>query len=540
MSVAVLDFDNLSHDTSDTYLSEGLTEELTSQLGQLERLRVASRTAVRRLRNPSHLSLPDISRALNVAYLVNGSVRRSGQHLRVTVELLRAATGDQVWSNQYDRSEQDLLAIQEAVANAVATAVAGRLLPAERTTLATKPTRSPEAYDAYLRARVLYEAAVPVRQSDAVALLERAVAIDSGFATAWALLSRVQSNMFWFYVDRSNERLERAKAAANRAASLAPNAAETHIALGYIHYWGSRDYGRALQEFSAALVARPNDPEVHAAIANVARRQGSWEQSLSSRTRAIELDPQNRSVIVERGLTFLILRRFDEAEQDFNRELNPPDFLEAQMFAAALALERDGSLQQAEPRVEFLAAHPEDFVGLTFHDPEALLPVWRAAGHHQAAILAASPESTAQGRALHYLVVGQVLGAQGKRAEAAAAADSVRTIVEVLLTQRPLDDGFHAQLSLAYLGLGRCDDAIREAERAVELLPVSADAFTGPQRLQNLAEVDAGCGRADQALDRLTALLSIPSFVTRALLRTDPAYSALRGDPRFARLVAGN
>ena len=539
-SVAVLDFDNLSHDTSDAYLSEGLAEELTSQLGQLERLRVASHTAVRRLRDVSHMPLPDISRALNVAYLVNGSVRRSGPHLRVTVELLRLATGAQVWSSQYDRSEQDLLAVQEAVANAVATAVAGRLLPTERTTLATRPTRSPDAYDAYLRARVLYGAAVPARQPEAVALLERAVAIDSGFATAWALLSRVQSNMFWYYVDRSNERLERAKAAADRAASIAPDAPETHIALGYVHYYGSRDYGRALQEFSAALVARPNAPEVHAAIANIARRQGSWEQSLTSRIRAIELDPQNRPEIVEQGITFLLLRRFDEAEQEFSRALNPPDLLTAQVFAAALAVERDGSLLQAAPRVEFLAAHPEDFVALTFDDPGALLPVWRAAGQHQAAILAASPEPTPQGRALHYLVVGQVLGAQGRRADAAAVYDSVRAIVADLLTQRPLDDGFHAQLSLADMGLGRCDDAIREAERAVELLPVSADALTGPQRLQNLAEVAAGCGRADQAFDRLTYLLSIPSFVTRALLQTDPAYSALRADPRFAQLIAGH
>ncbi len=540
MSVAVLDFDDLSRDTSDTYLSEGLTEELTSQLGQLERLRVASRTAVRRLRDVSHMPLPDISRALNVAYLVNGSVRRSGQHLRVTVELLRAATGAQVWSSQYDRSEQDLLNIQEAVANAVATAVAGRLLPMERTRLTTRPTRSPDAYDAYLRARVLYGEGVPARQPEAVALLERAVAIDSGFATAWALLSWMHSWMFQTYVDRSNERLERAKAAANRAASLAPNAPETHIAFGYIHYWGSRDYGRALQEFSAALVARPNDPEVLAAIANVARRQGSWEQSLASRTRAIELDPQNRPEIVEQGITFLILRRFDEAEQDFNRALNPPDLLLSQVFAAALAVERDGNLQQAAPRLEFLVAHLEDFVDLTFDDPGASLPVWRAAGRHQGAILAASPEPTPQGRALHYLVVGQVLGAQGRHADAAAAYDSVRSIVADLLTHRPLDDGFHAQLSLAYMGLGRCDDAIREAERAVELLPVSADALTGPQRLQNLAEVESGCGRADQALDHLTYLLSIPSFVTRTLLKTDPAYSALRADPRFAQLIASN
>lgn len=540
MSVAVLDFENLSRDTGDTYLSQGLAEELTSQIGQVRRLVVASRAAVRRLHNAAAMPLPEVGRTLNVSYLVNGSVRRSGTRLRVTVELLRAATGAQVWSSQYDRSEDDLLAIQEAVSTAVTTAVAGRLLPIERATLTARPTRSAAAYDAYLRGRVKSDR-LGTRQEllDAVALFERATAIDTSFAFGWASLSLVQTRMFWFYIDRSAERLARARTAADRAAALAPDAPEPHIALGYYYYWGSRDYGRALQEFSAALVARPNDAEVHSAIANVARRQGSWQESLASRTRALELDPGSRSDAFERGLTLSVLRRFDEADVDYERSLVPPAEMFTHIFMAALALARDGALDRARSHVEFIAAHPEDFAEQTYHDPGATLPVWRSAGPHQAAILAAHPAPTAEARALHYLVVAQVLLAQGRREDAAAASDSVRAIVQDLLHSRPDDDGFHAQLAQAYLGLGRCDDAIREAERSTTLLPVSADALSGPQRLQNFAEIEAACGRPEQALDHLSYLLSIPSLVTRALLRADPAYAPLRSIPRFEQLVAG-
>ncbi len=541
MSVAVLDFENIAHDTADAYLSEGLAEELTVRLGQVERMNVASRAAVRRLRGAAEMPIPQIGRSLNVAYLVNGSVRRSGAHLRVAVELLRAATGAQVWADQYDRSDQDLLAIQQAVATAVATAVAGRLAPAERSTLASRPTSNPEAYDAYLHARVLFDGGVPEQQRSAVLLFQRAIALDSSFAAAWAGLSRLNSSMFWFYVDRSAERLALARSAADHAVALAPNAAETNVALGYYYYWGSRDYGRALQAFSAALAAQPRSADVQAAIANVSRRQGSWDQSLASRSRAIDIDPENRAELTERGLTYHVLRRFDDAAADYRHAMLPPaDYIYAFMFSAALAVQRYGTLDSARDQVTFLAAHPEDFAEKSFHDEGAALPVWRLPGPHQAAILGTSVGPTPEARALHYLVTGEVQATLGRADAAQVAFDSVRTIVGAMLQRRPDDDGFHGQLALALAGLGRCDEALAEGQRSTQLLPVSADALTGPQRLQNLVEVEIRCGRVDQALDHLAYLLTIPSFITPGLLRSDPVFAPLRGNPRFDRMAGGN
>ena len=541
MSVAVLDFENRSHDTADSYLSEGLAEELTSRLGQLSRLRVASHTAVSRLRNPAQMQVPEIGRALNVAYLVSGSFQRSGAHLRVSVELLRAATGTQAWSDQYDRSGQDLLEIQQLVATSVASAVAGRLLPGERRRLEARPTANAEAYDAYLHASVLFHGQVPSEQRTAAALFERAIALDSTFALAWAGLSRCNSGMFWFYIDRSSERLAQARAAADRAIALAPHAPESNLALGYFYYWGSRDYARALQAFSAALEGNQQDPDVHSALANVSRRQGAWEQSMASRQRALELDPGSKSELTEGGLTYQVVRRFGEAADAYRRAQAPPaDHIYAFMWAASLALERDGSLDSARAQIAFLAAHPEDFAERTFHDEGAALPVWRMAGPHQSAILGVGAGPTREARALHYLVIGEVQSTLGQREAASAAFDSVRVIVGALLQQRPDDDGFHAQLALALAGQGRCDDALTEAQRATQLLPISADALTGPQRVQDLAEVEVRCGHSDQALDHLAALLAIPSFLTPAVLRADPLYAPLRGDARFQRLTASH
>jgi serine/threonine-protein kinase len=540
MSVAVLDFENLSRDSSDVYLSQGLAEELTSQLGQVGRLTVTSRAVVRRLHDVVAMSVPEIGHALNVTYLLNGSLRRSGTRLRVTAELLRANTGAQVWSSQYDQSTQDLLAIQEAVAAAVAAAVAGRLLPAERATLAARPTRNTAAYEAYLRGRALYRVQQTTSDAtEAVALFERAVALDSSFAAAWAGLSILQSSMFWNYRDRSDERLAKARAAAERAAVLAPNASAAHVALGYYHYWGSRDYARALQEFSAALAAQPNDPEVHAALANVARRQGSWERSLASRSRAIELDPGDGQEFATRGETLALLRRFDEAEPDYERALAvAPNLSFTHGYRAQLVLARDGSFDRARASVESLAVHAQAVV--TLQAPGGGLPVWRVAGPHQAAILRAHPAASPEERAAYYLTVGEVLAAQGRRLESGAAFDSLRGIVQDLLRLRSADDGLHGILARAYRGLGRCDDALREAEHSVALLPVAVDALDGPEHVQNLAEIEAACGRPEQAIDHVVYLLSIPSYLTGPLLRADPVWAPLRGNPRFERLIAGN
>jgi TolB-like protein len=537
MSVAVLGFENLSRDTADAYLSDGLADELTSRLGQVGRLTVTSRAVVRRLRNAAEMPVPDIGRTLNAAYLLQGSIYRSGQHLRVTAELLRASSGAIAWSNQFDESQPDLLAIQTAVATSVAAAVVGRLLPAERTVLAERPTRSPEAYDAFLRGRALYLHSGSIAENMAAqAFYERAVALDSAFARAWAGLSVLHSFLFWDYTDHSDGRLALARETAARAAALAPGDAATHLALGYYHYWSSRDYGRAMTEYTAALVASPNDAEVHDAIANVARRQGDWAQSLANRDRAIALDSGNVIALVERSVTLRLLRRFAEAERDTRRAMRQdPARTQGFFDLAMMELARDGAVT-TPGLADSVVAHLDDaldFVGQG-------LPLVRSLPAVRSAAPAARRGPTPAARATALLFASQALSALGRDSAAAIVADSLRQMAEVFLAQRPDDDAFHAQLAAAYRVMHRCDDALREGRRTVEIMPLTKDAYYGALRLGQLAEIEAQCGRTDDALDHLAALLGIPSQVTHGLLRADPIWAPLRGDPRFQRLAAGN
>ncbi len=541
MSVAVLDFENLSRDTSDAWLGQGIAGELTSRLGRVGRLVVASRAAVRRVANPGTMRLPELGRALNAAYLVNGSVQRSGPRLRITVELSRAATGAQVWTNQFDRSESDLLVVQESVATAVATAVTGTLLPAEATTLATRPTRNPEAYAAYLHARALVSfAGTTTRIPEGVALLERAVAIDSTFADAWAELAQAHVQLYWNYQDRTARRVELARIAADRAKTLAPDAATTHIAQGYYYYWGRRDYAHALQEFSAALVLEPNNASVHGALANVARRQGSWDRSLVSRTRAVTLDPSASVDFFERGNTLGYMRRFDEGERDLARarELEPETA--GDPYALSFFVNRDGSVRNVPDRAAAVASNTGALAFSLMKDPGIVAPLWRVSEEIQAAILTSAPPTDTLSRAGWFLMVGQVLALKGRPAEAAPVFDSARALLTTLVEQRPYDDGLHSGLSLAYAGLGSCDDAVREGERAAELLTVDDDALAGIQHILTLAEIEAKCGRWDQAAVRIEFALSRPGPITRTLLRLDPVWTPLHGTTRYERLVAGH
>ena len=534
-SVAVLDFQNVSRDTADAYLSEGLAEELTVRLGQVARLTIASRAAVRRLRGVDTLPVPHIGRSLHVSYLVTGSVRRSGTRLRVSAELLRASDGAQVWTSQYDRSDRELLGIEEAIAIEVASGVVGRLLPAERATLAERPTRSMEAYEAYLRGRVLYQHGISrERAAETIRLFERAVALDPRFADAWSMLSRSHGRYYVASIDRSAERLAQIRSAAERAVALAPAAASSQLALGYYHYWAGRDYEAALRAFSAALAAQPNDVEVHNAIANVARRQGRWDLSQESRAHSIRLDPTNVLAWGNRADSWIMMRRFEEARADIQRALplvTDSVFIHHLLLELALAT---GDVPDAGV-VAALRRRAGDLTQL-MNQGQGL---WRATPRLHDALDSVPPPATAEARLSHYSVRADLLALR-RSPEAPAVLDSARSIGEELVQRNPNDDIVRTQLATTYARLGRCDEARGSAQRAVELLPVSRDAMLGPDRLLVLAQVEAICGGSERAVDLIEQLLAIPSRLTIPWLRADPVWAALRGNPRFDRLTAAN
>lgn len=537
-SVAVLGFRAIGGDSSDALIGEGLAEELTSRLGQIARLTVTSRSVLRRLPNIDAMPVQRIGQALNSHFLVQGSLRRRGGQLRVTAELLRASTGAVAWSEQYDRSDEDILTIQEVVATSIAQAVAGRLLPVERSTLAVRPTRSADAYRAYLRGRAHYLARLSVnRLADGVREFQQAVALDSAFAQAWAWLSIMHSTAYWHYLDRSDARLDSASRAAARARALAPSALATHLALGIFYYRGRRDYGRSLQEFTAALTNTPRDPLVHSEIANVARRQGDFALSQASRTRAIEIDPSDAGELLERASTYRVMRRYDDAERDLRRAIAiNPQLFSVHMYRAQIGFMRDGAMRSVD--LDSVAAHVVPTVRSVWATSMSQA-VWRLRGPHQEAITRASPELDVSGRIAFYLTAGIVHASRGDTSSAIAALDTVRRLATERLRERPDDDLLLATLAQAHAGLGSCQLALPAAERATAVLPLSVDALTGPARLEVLAEIEAQCGRVESAIDRLELLLRIPSNVTPQRLRVDPAFAPLRANARFLRLAAG-
>jgi TolB-like protein/Tfp pilus assembly protein PilF len=531
----VLDLRNLSPDTADTYLAEGLAEELTARLGQVGRIVVKARTAVERLRGAAEMSAEELGRALDVTYLVGGSIRRAGLRLRVSVHLLRANTGDQVWASQYDRDAADLLVIQEEIATAVAEAIVGRLAPAERTVLVQRPTRNPVAFDAYLRGSAAFRSG---GVQNAIRALRQATSLDSNYGEAFALLSRAYSREYWGSFAPHDSLLVLSRAAADRAIALVPGRRDSHLALGYYYYHGFRDYTRALEQFSLAQRAAPSDPEVLSAIAFVARRQGRWDVSVSSLERALALDPADTGNVAEMLATLQHLRRWDEADRYMDR-------YDADTSLAGFATRRVwGLLARGRIAEARQMAHrtPRDLMGLlrlaSPREVPALPIMIRLDSAVRDTILAGSPASLtfAQRLSLPFLraVTYQALGRDG---EARAAFDSIRALVEVGLSTRPSEPYFHGLLAYVYASLGRPADARREAELAEQILPTTTDALVGPSIELNHAWVLVLVGDHDAATDKLERLLSIPAPITRELLQLDPIYEPLRGNPRFQRLV---
>ena len=313
--IAVLPFENLSDEKEHAFFADGVQDELLSSLSKIKDLKVISRTSVMQYKAGIMRNLKDIAQQLGVSNVVEGSVRRSGNRVRVSVQLIDAKTDRHIWVQNYDRTLADSLAVQGDLATEIATAVGAKLSPQEKARVAAKPTNNPAAYDAYLRGRA-FAASSPYDKSnmeDAIQSYQEAVKLDPSFALAWAHLSCKQSESYWRGYDSSPARLATAKDAADRALALDPDLPETHLALGYYHYYGQRDFIGALAEFQQAEQSLPNNADVIEAIAVVQRRLGHWDEAIAGLRRAIELDPRDINDYHTLAITYMSLRRFSEA-----------------------------------------------------------------------------------------------------------------------------------------------------------------------------------------------------------------------------------
>jgi serine/threonine-protein kinase len=542
--LAVLPFKNLG-DPADQYFADGLTEELTSRLAGLGGLRVISRTSTEQYRE-SPKSLREIGAELRAGYVLEGSVRweraPSGPgRVRVTPRLIAVAEDSPLWSREYEVELTEVFRIQSEIAEQVTAALDLALRSPDREAASSRAAATPEAYDFYLRGNEYASRNYSRTNVEAAAdLYRRAVVLDSGFAPAWARLSRAHSAMYWFHHDRSPARLDSARLAVDRALALAPDLAESRIARGYYYYWGQDDYARALQEFEAARRQQPGDSELLTAIGYVERRRGEWDSALARLAEAARYDPRSALRALDLADTHMSLRDYAEAERSFDRAIQlAPDFAEPWAYKAMLQLVWHGDRDRARSVVaEALTRVSPGRLAQALTIPDGISAALLTADTAFAAALeAVRPASFDGDSARYHLLHAEAAGFRGDPAAERAHADSALVLLERLTRARPDDAKLLARAGMAYARAGRKAEAIRLGRRAAELLPPDRDANSGPFVQARLAQIYVRVGEPGLALDTLEPLLALPGWITPAGLRSDPTWAPLRAHPRFAQLA---
>jgi len=534
-SIAVLPFQNLSEEKENAYFADGIQAELLANLAKIKDLKVISRTSVMQYKSGITGNLKEIAQQLGLSKVVEGSVRRSGNHIRVSVLLIDALTDRHIWSENYDRTLADSLAMQGELATEIAASVGATLSPQEKARVETKPTNNADAYDAYLRARSFPGGS---HLEGGIRLFQEAVKLDPNFVLAWAHLSSAQSLSYWVGTDPSPERLAAAKDSLDRALALDPNLPEVHLALGNYLYHGPHDYTGALAEFQQAEKGLPNNPDVIEAIAVLQRRLGHWDEAIAEQRRLVELDPRSTHASWSLAGTYRMLRRFPEALATVDRVLAwDPTNVRALSQKLEIFL-ATGNLQAAE---QLLLTNPQ-------LDPflRALHAMFqrRYAAAIEILSKALVTETDRNTRNIEKLLLGLSQQRAGDVAAARAtyedAAQDCRRQLEKAAPDSFAAGETHAFLGYAYAGLGEAASAIAEGQKAVALHPTSKDPVEGPDAEDTMATIYALLGDADHAIPILKRLLQIPYAhpITPAGLRLDPVWDQIRNDPRFQELAA--
>lgn len=539
-SIAVLPFDNLSRTEENEPFTDGIHDDLLTQLYKIGDLKPISRTSVLVYKNTTK-NLRQIAEELGVATVLEGGVQRAGKRVRINVQLIDAQTDEHLWADVYDRelSAENIFAIQSDIAHQIAAALKSVLTPEEKARIAIRPTENLEAYDYYLRGNDYFYRSWD--ESDlriAAQMYGKAVGLDPNFTLAYAMLSRTHARLYWYYYDRSEDRLSEAEMAVRRAGELGPNLAEFHIALGYFHYWGRRDYQAALDQFAAAQRTQPNNSDLALALGAVQRRQGRWSEAVANIMRASDLDPLSNTKAAELATTYLWLRMYPESERYQLRAIAiAPDWAEAYIRKARLYIAWEGDKERAR---EALMERSEPTIPGTFL-ASSVSGAWGLFrilyDDYQEALELLSRESFGADSGSYFLAKGEVYAKLGLPELAEAHYDSARMIAENTISLRPADSYYHRQLGVAYAALGWDEEAIREGKKAVELLSVSRDAMDGVDSPASLAEIHVMVGDYDHAIDLLEYLLSVPGWLSVHWLQLDPTWDALRGHARFQALL---
>jgi serine/threonine-protein kinase len=541
-SIAVLPFQSLSDEKENAYFADGIQDDILTNLSKIGDLKVISRMSVMSYRGDGVRNAREIGKALGVATLLEGSVRRVANRIRVSVQLINADNDEHLWAEDYDRDLTDVFAIQTDLAQKIASALQAKLSMNEKARLDIRPTQDPNAYLLYVQAHdyankmdLFHDKSVKAEP-----LFEQAIKLDPNFALAFAGLSMVES---WLYhsSDPISVRRDKARFNADEALRLQPNLAEGHLALGFSYYYGDRDYDRALAEFEIAKSGLPNESQAYLAIGAIQRRQGRWPESNANLEKAAMLDPKNTNILTNLASNYMAQRNFEAADKVLDRiHVTTPQSSEACAIKGLLAIQWKGDLSLAENEFSKIPAEADPSGLMTWGRawiltlkrkfPEALQVLQQFRGETLATSTTA-PRPKA-------LLEGQLYLYQGDKEKARAAFEHARPVAERLVREAPQEPTRHGQLGLILAVLGQKEDAINEGKRAVELLPESQDAYDGPEATESLALIYAWTGEFDEAFRLLDHLLVVPNIhLTVPTLKLDPSWDPLRNDPRFQGLI---
>jgi TolB-like protein/Flp pilus assembly protein TadD len=540
-SIAVLPFQSLSDEKENAYFADGIQDDILTNLSKIGELKVISRMSVMSYRGDGARNAREIGKALGVGTLLEGSVRRIGNRVRVNVQLIDANSDEHIWAEDYDRDLTDVFAIQTDLAQKIAAALQAKLTPDEKERLDRQPTQNPDAYLLFIRAHDYANRPDDLRDDflKAEELFGQAIKLDPKFAAAFAGLSMAESWLYHFW-DRVPARREKARLNADESLRLEPNLPEGHLALGFSYYYGDRDYERALAEFEIAKRDLPNEAQAYMAIGAIQRRQGKWAESTANLEKAAALDPKNGGMLVNLAWNYVALRNFEVADKTVDRAIAvAPQSFPATALKAYLAAAWKGDLsvveKQSAPIPEGL--DPSGLITwgrywvLTLQRkfPEALAVVQKFPRETLITYTTApAPKAFLEGT-IHFL--------EGDKARAQIEFEKARVVSEQLLRDGPEDPARHAQHGLILAALDRKDEAIAQGKRAVEMVPESQDAFDGPRFAGLLAEIYAWTGEFDEAFRLLDHLLAVPNGFTIQMLKLEPAWDPLRKDPRFQLLI---
>jgi TolB-like protein/cytochrome c-type biogenesis protein CcmH/NrfG len=544
-SIAVLPFQSLSEAKNDAYFADGVQDQILTNLAKVSDLKVISHTSVRQYETGAERNLREIARQLGVAYIVEGSMQRAGDRLRINATLIDARTDAHIWAETYDRTAADLFAIQSDLAQSIVTQLKAKLSPKQKAEIEERPTKDLVAFELYLQAKAIIDSyinATDVRAAllQALKSLDESIQRDPNFVSAYCYTARANDLLYFFDLDPTPERISLADAAVKAALRLRPDSAEAHFALADYLFRCQRDYNRALEELAIARPGLPNNTPFLILSGYINRRRNHFPEAERDFSTAFALDPRNPNAYNLLADTYVLQRRFPEAVHVYDNVLAAGEQVPIVRFRRASQIFY-GTCNSG-PLREILASAPEMDVAGGQTPARSMLAMIDGNYAEAERFLAASPRQDFQDLDFSFYYPkawfeAMIARAKGDAAEAIAAFRKCRAILEQRLVVKPEHARTIAVLAQVDAGLGQKELAIREAQHAIDLMPISKDIYDGALVLESLAQVYTWSAERDRAIELVQKLVSMPSYINYGRLKLHPLWSPLRGDPRFEKIV---